>query len=109
MRILAGLLLFAAILLAGARLFTGIVYESDAPIAHLVLKPRPAMWVEYPEHDRPPLGRYAVLDTEEPRLAYDWLYEDAVGTVPAVPGLMVVAAAGLLLHRRRRGRNARAA
>lgn len=66
MRRLAVVLLVLAVLVGMARLFTGIVYASDAPLAFLVLKRSPAAWIERNEAQVGPVFEQIVLDMEEP-------------------------------------------
>lgn len=97
MRRAALALVVLALLLGASRLFTGIVYAGDEPTAYLVLKHAPDIRIERPEADGLPIGREVILDTEEPSLVYGWLYIETMRAVPVLDGLMLVAAAVLLL------------
>ena len=74
MRTIALTLLVLSMLIGGGRLFTGVIYPSDEPVAFLVLKRAPATWIERPEPDDRPLSEQIIIDKEEPSLAYGWLY-----------------------------------
>lgn len=101
----AGLvLLLAALILAGLRLFTGIVYRADEPVAALVLKHQPGPAIERTETPDRPLARDIVLDQEEPRLFYGALYLGAMRAAPVAIVVMLVAAAILLARARPRRR-----
>ena len=97
MRRSAVLLILLAMLAGGARLFTGVVYGRDSPVAYFVLKSGPDIRMERPEAEGSPLSREIVLDSEDSQLAYGWLY---LGLMRATPGLVVVmlVAAGVLLE-----------
>lgn len=105
MRGLALGLLVLSLLVAGGRLFTGLVYLSDEPTVLLVLKRGPALWIERPEAQGQPLAEQIVLDRDEPVLVYDRLYRPLMRTAPLLaPALAGTAALLLVLARRRRAR-----
>lgn len=105
MRALAVALLATAILLGAARLFTGVVYGADSPVAYFVIKTAPDARMERPEAKGPPVHDEIVLDTEETQLAYGWLYFGLMRAAPALAAVMVAAAALLLAGSRgRQGR-----
>ena len=110
MRALAAGLLVGALLLGAARLFTGVVYGADSPVAYLVLKSAPDFRVERPEASGSALGHEIVLDAEESQLAYGWAYLGLMRAVPVLATLMVGLAAVLVAtsgrQRRRRRRRA---
>lgn len=93
MRKLAAALVLGAILLGAARLFTGVVYGADSPVAYFVLKTSPDPSMERPELRGPPISTEIVLDTEEPQLAYGPLYLGLMRIVPALAAIMIAAAA----------------
>lgn len=98
----AGLtLLLASVLLAVARLCTGIVYRADEPVAALVLR-APAWPVERTETAARPMGSDVVVDSDEPDLVYGGLYRALMQAAP-VAIVVMAAAGGLLLARARRG------
>jgi hypothetical protein len=68
------ILLVAAMVLTGARLFTGVDYARDAPIMYFVLKHAPDLQIERTETVQRPVETDIVLDKEEPQLAYFWVY-----------------------------------
>ena len=93
MRGLATALLATALLLGVARLFTGVVYGGDSPVAYFVIKTATDSRAERPEVSGPPVGREIVLDREESQLAYGWAYLGLMRAVPVVAALMVGLAA----------------
>lgn len=95
-------LLLTALLLAAARVTTGIVYEADAPIAALVVKSRPAFASERTATAAMPAGRDIVLDREEPQLVYASLYLAIMRSVPWLAAAGLGAAAWLRYRRARR-------
>ena len=102
MRKLAFLLLVLALLVGGARLFTGVIYLSDEATAALVLKEKPAFWIERPEIRDRPFSQQIVLDSDELSLPYDWLYfplmRAASILVPCLAGIAALLLA--IFHRR---------
>lgn len=102
MRKLAAALILAALLLGAARLFTGVVYGADSPVAYFVIKTAPDVRMERPEIKGPPIESEIVLDTEESDLAYSWLYFGLMRAVPGLDAVMVTAAAILWARSRPR-------
>ena len=96
MRALAVALIVSALLLGAARLFTGVVYGADSPVAYLVLKPSPDARMERPEAAGPPLRAEVVIDEDETQLAYGWLYFGLMRAVPALVAVMLVVSVLLL-------------
>lgn len=92
-------LLFAAIMLACARLYTGIVYGRDAPIGALIVKRSPNLTIERAETPARPLEREIILDREEPTLFYGRPYLWLMHAAPAVMLVMIAGAMFLLLRR----------
>lgn len=92
-------LLFAAIMLACARLYTGIVYGRDAPVAALIVKRSPDLAIERAETSARPLEREIVVDREEPTLFYGRPYLWLMHAAPAVILVMVAGAVFALLRR----------
>ncbi|WP_210248463.1 hypothetical protein [Methylobacterium sp. WL103] len=88
-------LLVLSLLIGGGRLFTGVIYSSDEPVAFLVLKRVPATWIERPEADDRPLSEQIIIDKEEPSLAYGWLYLPLMRM--ALPFAACLAGAAVLL------------
>ena len=101
MRGLAAALVVCALLLGAARLFTGVVYGADSPVAYFVVKTMPDPRMERPEAKGPPVGSDIVLDTEETQLSYGWLYFGLMRAVPALTAIMIAAAVILLALSRR--------
>jgi hypothetical protein len=95
MRVASVILFVAALVLAGARLFTGVDYARDAPIMYFVLKRAPDPQIERTETVQRPVEADIVLDEEEPQLAYFWIYVRLMQATPVLAGLMILAAAGL--------------
>jgi hypothetical protein len=86
-------LIALAVVMAVLRLGTGIVYESGAPIAALVIKTRPGPLVERAESPAYPLAADIVLDREEPQLAYAPLYLALMRAAWGVVAVSLVAVA----------------
>ena len=103
MRRLAALLLLLSVLLGAGRLFTGVVYGVDSPVAYLVLKTAPSARMERPEAEGRPIAKEIVLDSEEPQLAYDWLYFGLMRAVPFLVAVMLATSVLLLTTSPRRG------
>ena len=104
MRGLAACLLLLSVLLGAGRLFTGVVYGIDSPVAYLVLKSAPDARMERPEAEGRRIEGEIVLDSEEPRLSYGWLYFGLMRAVPFLVAVMLAASVLLLARRPRRGR-----
>lgn len=108
MRVASVILLVAALILAGARLFTGVDHARDAPIMYFVLKRAPDPLIERTETVQRPVEADIVLDQEEPQLAYFWIYFRLMQAAPVLAGLMILAAAALTAVGRVRTRRLRA-
>lgn len=106
MRLLANLLLLLAIVLGATRLFTGVVYGVDSPVAYFIVKTVPDVRMERPEAEGRPIEREIVLDTEESQLAYGWLYFAIMKAVPALLVITIGMSAALYAaaHHRHRAR-----
>ena len=102
MRRLALCLLLLSLLLGTGRLFTGMVYGIDSPVAYLVLKHAPDATMERAEGDGRPIAAETVLDAEEPRLSYGWLYLGLMRTAPVLVAVMLAASIVLLARALRR-------
>lgn len=101
MRAFALSLLVLSFLIGGGRLFTGVIYPSDEPVALLVLKRAPALWIERPETDGRPLSDHTIIDKDEPSLAYGWLYFPLMRmALPLTTGLAGMAVLLLLIFGR---------
>lgn len=101
------LLLVMAALPIVARLSTGIVYLRDEPVACLVVKQVPALWIERLETVASPMTE-TVIDTDETRLVYGAAYAGLMRAAPVIAAVLA-AATGLfvVLVRARRGRGDR--
>ncbi len=106
MRRLAICLLLFSVLLGAGRLFTGVVYGVDSPVAYLVLKHAPDVRMERAEAGGRPVAAETVLDSEEPQLSYGWLYFGLMRNVPVLVVVMLAASALLLAQAERRRRSA---
>ena len=102
MRRLALCLLLLSLLLGAGRLFTGVVYGIDLPVAYLVLKHAPDATMERAEANGRPVAAETVLDAEEPRLSYGWLYLGLMRTAPVLVAVMLAASVVLLAQASRR-------
>ena len=106
MRWLAACRLLLSLSLGAARLFTGVVYGADSPMAYFVLKARPDAKIERHEASGRPVSKEIVLDSEEPQLSYGWLYFGLMGAVPILIAVMLAASVLLLVLDARRSRAA---
>ena len=73
-------------------------------MAYLVLKRAPDFRMERAEAGGAPVEDEIILDTEETKLSYDWIYFGLMGTVPVAVPIMVTVSALLLALGRRRAR-----
>jgi hypothetical protein len=106
MRRLAACFLLLSLLLSAGRLFTGVVYGVDSPVAYFVLKTAPDARMERPEAEGRPIAAEIVLDSEEPRLSYGWLYFGLMRAVPVLVAIMLAVSLLLLALDARRRRSA---
>ena len=102
MRRLALCLLLLSLLLGAVRLSTGVVHGIDAPVAYLVLKQAPDATMERAEAGGRLIGTETVLDAEELRLFYGWLYLGLMRTASVLVAVMLAAFVVLLTQASRR-------
>ena len=108
MRVVSVILVVSALVLAGARLFTGIDYGRDSPAMYLVLKRAPNLQIERTEPAEHPVEDDIILDHDDPDLGYFWIYFRLMQAAPVLAGLMLLAAAALTAAGRIRARRLRA-
>ncbi len=97
-------LLLVAVMLVGARLFTGIVYEQDDPTTYLVLRSHPSLViVQTNAADSSVPTQFTILDESENLLGYDDAYVGAMqGALPAAALCIAAALALVRVGRTRR-------
>lgn len=96
-------LVVVAVLLGGARLFTGLVYGADEPVSYLVLKPSPDLVIERIETPTRPARAGRVLAQDELSLPHAGAYIALMRAAPAAAAACLALAAILVaLGRRRR-------
>ena len=106
MRIAALVLVAVAVLLGGARVFTGLVYGADEPVSYFVLKTRPDAAIERTATTAHPVSDDRVLAQDELSLPHAEVYIDFMRAAPTAAGASLLLALVLLatdrVRRRRR-------